>query len=336
MIECIFTIDYEIYGNGAGSLRDLVFEPACKLKDVFDRHGVKFVNFVEVAEFEQIESHGTDPASADVRRQIRELHHAGYETALHLHPQWSNARHHDGHWELDYAEYNLCTLPSERIAAIVDRALGYLRNVVEDPQFTPLSFRAGNWLFQPTRAAAAVLTSRGLKIDSSVFKGGRQHVHHLDYRPALKNGYYWRFRDDVNVEIPAGPMLEIPIYSQMVPFWRMLTGKRVALHNKGQSSSPKSSPQKPSGRISRLRDYLRPMYPLKFDFCRMTLAEMTSLIEHVSVIDRSSPEPYRPLVAIGHTKDLVDLESVDAFLGFLKSRGIAVTTLAGAYSRCQP
>jgi hypothetical protein len=78
------------------------------------------------------------------------------------------------------------------------------------------------------------------------------------------------------------------------------------------------------------------MYPLKFDFCRMTLAEMTSLIEHVSVIDRSSPEPYRPLVAIGHTKDLVDLESVDAFLGFLKSRGIAVTTLAGAYSRCQP
>ena len=28
MIECIFTIDYEIYGNGEGSLQQLVYEPA--------------------------------------------------------------------------------------------------------------------------------------------------------------------------------------------------------------------------------------------------------------------------------------------------------------------
>ena len=32
MIECIFTIDYEIYGNGEGSLKELVFEPASVLK----------------------------------------------------------------------------------------------------------------------------------------------------------------------------------------------------------------------------------------------------------------------------------------------------------------
>ena len=36
MIECIFTIDYEIYGNGQGLLRDQVYEPARKLKEVFD------------------------------------------------------------------------------------------------------------------------------------------------------------------------------------------------------------------------------------------------------------------------------------------------------------
>jgi hypothetical protein len=335
MIECIFTIDYEIYGNGQGSLRELVYEPTQRLREVFDKHGVKFVNFVEAVEFDQIERQGTDLASSDVRQQIRDLHRAGYETALHLHPQWANARHQDGRWKLDYSEYNLCTLPSARIAAIVDRALGYLRDVVEDPQFTPVSFRAGNWLFQPTQAAASVLAARGLKIDSSVFKGGVQHAHRLDYRPALKNGNFWNFRNDVNVDTPGGPMLEIPIHVQMVPFWRMLTGKRITLQRKSGATALKSSPPKAATRFSRLRDYLRPKYPLKFDFCRMTFAEMTSLIDHVSTIDRDSPAAYKPLVAIGHTKDLFDLESVTAFLGLLKSRGIAVTTLAGAYSRCQ-
>ena len=27
MIECIFTLDYEIYGDGTGSLNELVYEP---------------------------------------------------------------------------------------------------------------------------------------------------------------------------------------------------------------------------------------------------------------------------------------------------------------------
>src|SRR5262249_42572650 len=141
----------------------------------FQSAGVKFVNFVEALEFEQIERSQSDSASGDVRRQIRQLHDAGHEIALHLHPQWANARHRDGSWELDYAEYNLCTLPQERIRQIVDRAITWLRDVLGDSTFSPLSFRAGNWLFQPTKAAAEVLSSFGVKVDSSVFKGGLQH-----------------------------------------------------------------------------------------------------------------------------------------------------------------
>lgn len=40
MLECIFTIDYEIYGNGEGSLKELVYEPAKHLKAIFDIPGV--------------------------------------------------------------------------------------------------------------------------------------------------------------------------------------------------------------------------------------------------------------------------------------------------------
>ena len=35
MIECIFTIDYEIYGNGQGSLKELVYDPMERLLAIF-------------------------------------------------------------------------------------------------------------------------------------------------------------------------------------------------------------------------------------------------------------------------------------------------------------
>jgi hypothetical protein len=328
MIECIFTIDYEIYGNGAGALQGLVYEPTEKLRDIFRKCDARFVNFVEVAEFEKIEASGTDRAIDLVKRQIRELYQDGFEIALHLHPQWCNARHDAGRWLLDYDEYNLCALPRTRIAQIVERSLDYLRHAVDQPQFTPLSFRAGNWLFQPTQTAASVLAEKGLRIDSSVFKGGLQHNHSLDYRPALKNGYYWPFSEDVNEPDPDGLWIEVPIYTEMVPIWRMATSKRMKFSNNVGVAG-----QSPKRKLNRALDFLRFRYPLKFDFCRMTLQEMTSMLDRAIRDDEEEPSLYRPLVAIGHSKDLTDLRTVDAFLSFLRAKGIAVSTFESAYSK---
>ena len=331
MIECIFTIDYEIYGNGTGALQKLVYEPTEKLAEIFRAWNARFVNFVEVAEFEKIEASGTDRAIDLVKKQIRDLYQDGFEIALHLHPQWCNARHDAGRWVLDYGEYNLCTLPRTRIAQIVEHGLAYLRHVLVQPQFTPLAFRAGNWLFQPTQTAASVLAEKGIKLDSSVFKGGLQHNHNLDYRPALKNGYYWPFSVDANQPDPAGPWVEVPIYTEMVPTWRMATAKRM-----GFSNNVGMTGQTAGRKMNRALDFLRLRYPLKFDFCRMTLQEMTSMLERVIREDEEEPSVYRPLVAIGHSKDLVDFEAVDAFLSFLREKGIAVSTFEAAYSKLVP
>jgi hypothetical protein len=331
MIDVIFTLDYEIYGNGTGALAELVHEPAEQLVDVFRRSNARFVAFVEAAEFEQIEAYGTDPALDLVKRQIRQFYEEEFEVALHLHPQWYRAQYSQGHWVLDYSEYNLCTLGEARITEIVDRSVAYLRYVLNERQFTPLSFRAGNWLFQPTKTAGAVLAQKGIKIDSSVFKGGKQHARQLDYRPALRNGYYWPFTSDANVPDPQGPWIEIPIYAEMVPFWRMLTGKRVGLQTKGASAGKDAMHQ-----FARLRDYMRPRYPLKFDFCRMTLDELTSMMERVIRKDREEPPAYRPMVAIGHTKDLRDpsaFRTISSFLSFLRMKGIAISTFDDIYPK---
>jgi hypothetical protein len=329
MIECIFTIDYEIYGNGEGSLRDLIYEPTWKIKEIFDQAGVKIVVFVEAVELEKLEASGTDSAINDVKRQVQELYRQGHEIALHLHPQWCNARYHHGKWELDYSEYNLCVLPEKRVAEIVGRSISYLRNALATSDFTPLSFRAGNWLFQPTKTAANVLANQGIKIDSSVFKGGLQHQHKLDYRGAAKNGYFWKFYDDVNTPDSRGALVEIPIYTRIVPFWKMATMKRVGLQQKGSSAA-----RTVLHRLSRLLDMARFWHPLKFDFCRMTINELTCMVDTVIKEDKKNPTIFKPLVAIGHTKDLVDFKTVELFISYLKNRGISIATFQDVYARC--
>jgi hypothetical protein len=330
MIECIFTVDYEIFGNGEGSLRNLIYEPAERLLTIFRKHEAHFVPFVEVAELEMIEAEGADEAIDLVKSQIRDFHGDGFELGLHLHPQWYNGRYENGRWLLDYSEYNLCTLGRERIEQIIDRSMTYLRTVLGISNFTPLSFRAGNWLFQPTRPAADVLAERGIKVDSSVFKGGVQHQFDMDYRRATGNGYFWNFQDDINTSDLNGGLLEIPIYARMVPFWKLITAKRLGLQQKS-SSSIRTAGQK----ISRFQDLLRLRYPMKLDFCRMTINQLTRMVDKFIREDGRKPKSFKPIVAIGHTKDLIDFETVDVFLSYLNERKIPISTFKTVYSKCK-
>jgi hypothetical protein len=328
MIQFIFTIDYEIYGNGEGSLKELIYDPAAKLIDIFLKHNTRFVPFIEVAELELIEANTADPLIDSVKKQIRYFHNNGFELGLHLHPQWYNARHDHGTWQLDYSEYNLCTQSPVRINQIVERSINYFRHILGKDEFTPLSFRAGNWLFHPTGNISKALTAHSIKIDSSVFKGGLQHQHHLDYRPAIKNGYFWKFQDDVNKPTHNGEMIEIPIYTEMVPPWQMATKKRLGLQQKTSTNS-KTMQEK----IYRLLDIARPFQPLKLDFCRMTREELTSMTDQIIKDDQQDPQSFKPIVAIGHTKDLVDFATVDSFLRYLEQQNIKISTFADVYNK---
>lgn len=328
MIECLFTIDYEIYGNGEGTLGNLVLEPARQLKTIFDKVDAKLVFFVEAAELEKIEEAQSDPAIYDVKSQIKDLYTEGHEIALHLHPQWYKGYYNDGKWELDYSEYNLCVLPEKRITEIIDRSINFLRSALHDYDYTPLSFRAGNWLFQPTQTTAKILFSRGIKIDSSVFKGGLQYYYKLDYRRAIGNGFFWKFNTNVNTPYPQGILLEIPIHTKMVPFWKLITSKRVGLQRKSAAGN-----QTMKQKLYRIFDRVRLRQPLKLDFCRMSITELVAMMEEIIEEDQLSPDTLKPVVLIGHTKDLIDLETVEIFLKYLEEQKIKPTTFQAIYQQ---
>ncbi|HSA00598.1 MAG TPA: hypothetical protein P5055_07645 [Candidatus Paceibacterota bacterium] len=284
--------------------------------------------FAEALELAKMERFQSDPAIADVRNQLRSLRAAGHEIGLHLHPWWANARFEDGSWSLDWSERNICALPTERIDQIVTEAINYLRNALGDPAFSPVSFRGGLWLMQPTVPMASVLACHSIQVDSSAFKGGRTRDLGLDYRPALQNGPCWRFSTDVNFPDSSGSLLEFPIHSEMVPFWAMLGRKRLRI----QKKVPAATNGTPL--TVRWLDYLRLRYPRKLDFCRMTAAEMCTVMKRALQHAHKSDSNLAPVVAIGHSKDLVDMQAVRTFLDFLHEHSIPVTTFHRVLPHC--
>ena len=87
-------------------------------------------------------------------------------------------------------------------------------------------------------------------------------------------------------------------------------------------------------RWDRLRDAVRFRYPKKFDFCRMSTNEMISLVEKEIEKDRKFPGKLRPLVAIGHTKDLFDTKSIGNFLSYLRDKKIPISCFKDIYDKC--
>jgi hypothetical protein len=331
VIEFVFTVDYEIFGDGRGSLKEHVLEPARRLMSLFEKAGMAFVLFVEAAEMEMIESAGSDPDIGQVRSQVLEFHRKGIEIGLHIHPWWYGGTFERGGWDFDDREYNLCKLPDGRIREIVDRSIAYLRSVLGEPDFRPFAFRAGHLIFQPTQPLAGILAERGVKADSSVYKGGLWRRHRLNYRPALKNGDFWTFSDDAARADSRGALLEVPVYAKMVPVWRMFTSKRVGLQSRGVPAA------RTRGKIaSRLRDFLRFSYPQKLDLGQMTADEIRRMVNGLIREDEKGPARYRPVTALLHTKDPIDYSAVEALLDLLGQKGIRASDFAGVYRRAIP
>ncbi len=167
--------------------------------------------------------------------------------------------------------------------------------------------------------------------DRMVLELAEQRQLGLDYRRSLRNGYYWPFSKDVNIPDSQGGLIEIPTFVKMVPTWEMLTSKRVGLRQK--------SPIKVANlrtKLLRLRDFARTRYPMKLDFCRLTVSEMIAIMGREMAKDRKDPAVFRPIVAIGHTKDLVDRTTVDIVLSFLHKNQIRISTFDNIFSRLLP
>jgi hypothetical protein len=321
MLKVIFTLDYEIHGNGDGDPKALMIEPTRRMMDLFERYGAKLTIMADVAEIlkfrEYNELRGRDDyhyqAIAD---QLCEAIRRGHDVQLHLHASYFNAEFKDGRWQQDWSEYNFAALPFHRLNEIVRTGKEYLENLLKpvDPAYACTVFRAANWAVSPSGNVVRALLNNGIHIDTSVFKYGRREgIVNFDYSHAPSELVPWRVdEEDICRRNDAGKLVEIPIYCE--PRWigAFLTPNRIrrALMNHahpmdgGHLETGGADPKSPSQQRVLLAKLclLTKRHAWKADFNQCTGRQLSEALNRASRNHDCGVSQLLPFVLIGHSK----------------------------------
>jgi hypothetical protein len=337
VLHVVFTLDYEIHGNGEGCPRELMLEPTDRLLRLFDEHGAKLTIMADVAEIlkfkEYAEQRGTDAWCYDaVATQLRDAVRRGHDVQLHIHSSYFNAAHDGRRWVQDWSEYDFARLNPQRLIDVVKRGKEFLEATLQPvrPDYRCIAFRAANWSVNPSTHVAQALLSNGLKIDTSVFKYGRRSgLVSFDYSDAWHEMAPWRAnRDRLWDRDPQGALWEIPIYSEPRRLGAFVSFNRIyrVLQARGhrlQDHHPDSWPANGSGRRPRAPlagrlSSITKRHAWKADFNQATGRQLIRALERAEA-RYGRLAPHLPFVLIGHSKLFTRLNarSLRPFLRFI-------------------
>ncbi len=331
-----YTLDYEIHGNGDGNPQSLMVEPTFRLMDLLEKYGQRVTIMADVAEIltfkRYFEETGRDDFHyADIESQLREAVRRGHDVQLHVHSSWFKAAWNGKRWDQCIEEYNMASLPIERIDEMVGQCVSYLSHLLVPvrPDYKVWLFRAANWSMMPTENIYQVLIKHGITADTSVYKGGVQGGNVCyDYRNAWDHLLsYPASSSDINLHAPIGQkavLTEYPIYTEMRPFWSFLTPIRVFRMVRARFHRHKRNPsgtdnkreiEKSDNRELSLRAFFRKS-PWKMDFNQATGGQLIGAMKRImsrSIKDREIID----VVLIGHSKSFLKYNE-KSFAKFLK------------------
>jgi peptidoglycan/xylan/chitin deacetylase (PgdA/CDA1 family) len=332
MIGLSLTFDYEIYGDGYGSIEELIIKPTNKLIHICEDFDIKATLFVEVAELLKMkEIYYYQKELNKIEGQLKSLHKRGHDIQLHIHPWWFNAKFLKTKWELDYSLTSLCNLNVDDALKKILLCKDYLTELLKQTEidYSCIAYRAGSWSMMPTKNVFEALTMAGIEIDSSVYKWGKLDTKLMkyDYTGAYSNIHPWFFsKEDVNKVDRSKSnklkCLEVPIYAERKLGISFLTIKRILLMRKVRSviidKSSSSNENKLVKRLEKKFGIFLKRRSKKLDFCKCSFREMKKMIENVAA--QNPTKGYLPVVAIGHSKDFIYWKDLERFLDFLRSR----------------
>jgi hypothetical protein len=223
VIKVIFTLDYEIHGNGEGCPQELMIEPTRRLLDLFEPYGAKLTIMADVAEIlkfkEYAERHGTDAYHYQaIVRQLQEALGRGHDVQLHLHSSYFKAVHDGRRWVQEWSEYDFASLSPQRLDEVIRLGRTFLESILRpvNAAYRCVAFRAANWSVSPSRNVVQALLANGFQLDSSVFKYGRREgLVNFDYADAESEMAPWRADEEAMWKRdPKGALWEVPIYAE--------------------------------------------------------------------------------------------------------------------------
>ena len=338
----IFTLDYEIHGNGDGNPYELMVEPTYRLMTLLEKYGQKLTIMADVAEILCFKRYAAETGRddyhvADIEAQLCEAIRRGHDVQLHVHSSYFKAVHKNGAFDQCIEEYNMAALPIERIDEMVGQCVTYLQTLLKPIKndYRVWLFRAANWSMMPTENLYRVLLKHGITHDTSVYKGGVQGGNVCyDYRNAYDNLIaYPASMTNINERDEKGTLVEMPIYTEMRPFWGFVTPMRVfrmirAKFHRHKASSVKTSLSTDADKNDRSKLTLKSFFrlsPLKMDFNQVNARGLKRMMKNVmrKVEGMRELENERiNVVLIGHSKTFVPYneKTLEPFLKWVSKK----------------
>ena len=333
MLKVLFTLDYEIHGNGEGCPRELMVEPTAKLLDLLERFGAPLTIMADVAEILKFQEYknttGEDAFYHEaIEAQLRSAVRRGHDVQLHLHASYLNARFEHGHWAQDWSEYDFAGLPAERLRTVIGLGRDYLVGLISPVRagYSCEVFRAANWSMSPSEEVVEALLAHGFKVDSSVFKfGTRRGIVSFDYGHAHSELVPWRARAaDICTVDDEGTLWEFPIYSEqrwIGAFLSLPRIRRMVMTRRHRIPSGSRSDDAPPmwQQWRRRAGMLFHRHAWKADFNQCTGRQLVAALKRAEKNHGPSTDQVLPFVLIGHSKlfSRANAASLEPFLSFI-------------------
>lgn len=222
------TLDYEIYfGENHGTVEKCIINPVNKLREISNKTGVKMTFFIDVGHIIRLKyySNKFSELKNDYEKliaNISSLVKEGHDCQLHIHPHWENSIYNGKKWIFDHSKYKLVDFNEQEIERIFQSYKEELENITRKKV---TSFRAGGWCLQPFDKIKPSFLNNKIKIDSSVFPGGKStnEYYYYDFTNTPQKSE-WNFDNDLCKDVKNGPFLEMPISSykySAIFFWKL-------------------------------------------------------------------------------------------------------------------
>jgi hypothetical protein len=222
----IITADYEVFGNGSGSVERCMIAPTQNLLDACNQVNAKLTLFTDVCElwaFEEVEKNGQwdldySPSTL-IKDQLKKAIQQGHDVQLHFHPQWLDYSYlGNGQWKLNHDKWRLPSLSNEDISGLFKKGKQTLEDLLTPirPSYVCNVFRAGGWCIQPEEHILEAMKEHGFRIESSVAPGMKNEqldrFFDFEFAPDLS---YW-IMDEHLLKPSKGDLVEIPIFTAEV------------------------------------------------------------------------------------------------------------------------
>jgi len=336
-MNLIFTLDYEIHGNGDGDPYKLMVEPTNRLMNLLEKYGFKLTILADAAEILCFKRYFEQTCEdkfhyLKIAEQLQNAIKRGHDVQLHIHSSYFKAQFDGKKWEQNWQEYNMAALPYERIDEMIKSGVDLLENIIlpVKSDYKCLAFRAANWSMMPTENIYKALVNNGIRIDTSVYKGGCQGGNvYYDYRDAYSNiGNYPASWKNINHYDENGQLTEYPIYTEMRYFWNFVSPLRIFRmirakfhrHTKNvvESSVTKNDVKEDNRKLS-LKAFFRKS-AWKLDFNQANGQQMISALKRIKKLDIKQNNV--AVVLIGHSKTFVPYneKTLEKFLKWAKKQ----------------